>query len=208
VPGIDLRRFRPTAKDDQLLRQLRCGANDAIILFVANLHREKGVIDLLYAFRRPVGRLGKEVKLKLLLAGKGREDARILESIRRLQLDDYAQLIGSFPYSSMPQLHNIADIFVLPSIPTPKWQEQFGYVLVESMACGKPAISTLNGAIPEVVADAGVLVPPNDFLSLANALEDLISDEKKRAELGQKGRRRAEEVLSWHKRFTRKALKP
>jgi glycosyltransferase involved in cell wall biosynthesis len=63
------------------------------------------------------------------------------------------------------------------------------------MACGKPVISTLTGAIPEVVADAGVLVPPNDFLSLANALEDLISDEKKRTELGQKGRQRAEEVF-------------
>lgn len=195
MPGVDLERFRPAPKDHQLLRRFRCSPNDLVILFVANLYREKGIFDLLYAFRRAVGRLGKETKLKLILAGKGREEARISESIRRLQLEDCTQLIGSFPYSSVPQLHNIADIFVLPSIPTPMWQEQFGYVLVESMACGKPVISTLSGAIPEVVADAGVLVPPNDFLSLANALENLISDEKKRVELGQKGRRRAEEVF-------------
>ncbi len=195
MPGVDLQRFRPAPKDDQLLRQFRCSPNDLIVLFVANLYREKGIFDLLYAFRRVVDRIGKEAKLKLLLAGRGREEPRVSELIRRLQLEDYARLIGGFSYSSVPQLHNIADIFVLPSIPTPTWQEQFGYVLVESMACGKPVISTLSGAIPEVVADAGVLVPPNDFFSLANALEDLISDEKKRLELGQKGRRRAEEVF-------------
>jgi glycosyltransferase involved in cell wall biosynthesis len=195
MPGIDVQRFRPMAKDDQLLRRLNCSANDLIILFVANLYREKGVFDLLYAFRRVVDQLGKEKKLKLLLAGRGREETRILELIRRLRLADYAQVIGRFSYSSIPQLHNIADIFVLPSIPISTWQEQFGYVLVESMACGKPVISTLTGAIPEVVADAGVLVPPNDFLSLANALENLISDEKKRIELGQKGRQRVEEVF-------------
>jgi glycosyltransferase involved in cell wall biosynthesis len=195
IPGVDLQRFRPAPKDDQLLRRFRCSPNDLIIFFVANLCREKGVFDLVYAFRRVVDRLGKERQLKLLLGGRGREETRISELIRRLQLEDSARLIGSFPYSSVPQLHNIADIFVLPSIPTSTWQEQFGYVLVESMACGKPVISTLSGTIPEVVADAGVLVPPNDFFSLANALEDLISDEKKRAELGQRGRRRAEEVF-------------
>jgi glycosyltransferase involved in cell wall biosynthesis len=195
MPGIDVQRFRPTAKDDQLLRRLKCSANDLIILFVANLYREKGVFDLLYAFRRVVDRLGRGTQLKLLLAGRGREETRISESIRRLRLEDHARVIGSFPYSSIPQLHNIADIFVLPSIPISTWQEQFGYVLVESMACGKPVISTLTGAIPEVVADASMLVPPNDFLSLANALEDLISDEKKRIELGQKGRQRVEEVF-------------
>jgi starch synthase len=195
MPGIDVQRFHPTVKDNQLLRRLKCSANDLVILFVANLYREKGVFDLLHAFRGAVDKLGKETKLKLLLAGRGREELRILELIRRLRLEDYAQVIGSFPYSSIPQLHNIADIFVLPSIPISTWQEQFGYVLVESMACGKPVISTLTGAIPEVVADAGVLVPPNDFLSLANALENLISDEKKRIELGQKGRQRVEEVF-------------
>jgi starch synthase len=195
MPGVDLQRFRPTPKDEQLLRRFGCSPNDLVILFIANLYREKGIFDLLYAFRRVVDRLGKETKLKLLLAGRGREKIKVLELIRRLFLEDYAQLIGSFSYSSVPQLYNIADIFVLPSIPTPTWQEQFGYVLVESMACGKPVISTLSGAIPEVVADAGVLVPPNDFFSLANALGDLISNEKKRVELGQKGRRRVEEAF-------------
>jgi glycosyltransferase involved in cell wall biosynthesis len=195
MPGIDLERFCPMAKDDQLLRRFGCSANDLIVLFVANLYREKGIFDLLCAFRCVLNHLGKDVKLKLLLAGRGRDESKVLESIGHLRLEDHARLIGSFPYSSVPQLHNIADIFVLPSIPIPTWQEQFGYVLVESMACGKPVISTMSGAISEVVADAGILVPPNDFLSLANALENLISDEKKRIELGQKGRRRAEEVF-------------
>jgi len=195
TPGIDLEQFHPMEKDFQLLRRFGCSGNDFIILFLANLYREKGIFDLLYAFRRVLNHLGKNVKLKLLLAGRGRDERKVLESIGHLRLEDHARLIGGFPYSSVPQLHNIADIFVLPSIPTPTWQEQFGYVLVESMACGKPVISTTSGAIPEVVADAGVLVPPNDFLSLAKALEDLIQDERKRLELGEKARRLAEETF-------------
>jgi glycosyltransferase involved in cell wall biosynthesis len=95
----------------------------------------------------------------------------------------------------MPKIHNLADIFVLPSLPIPTWQEQFGYVLVESMACGKPVISTLSGSIPEVIADAGVLVPPNDFLALSEALADLVFDKNKRATLMRMVRGRALEAF-------------
>jgi glycosyltransferase involved in cell wall biosynthesis len=195
MPGIDTEHFRPMQKDGKLLQRFGCTMDDFIVFFVANLHREKGIFDLLFAFRRLLDRVGGKPKMKLLIAGKGREETNVRETIRQIRLENHARLIGSFPYSEMPKLYNLADVFVLPSLPVPAWQEQFGYVLVESMACGKPVISTLSGAIPDVVADAGVLVPPNDFHSLANRLENLVFDGKKRVKLGQKGRRRAEEVF-------------
>jgi glycosyltransferase involved in cell wall biosynthesis len=95
----------------------------------------------------------------------------------------------------MPLIHNLADVFVLPSQPALRWQEQFGYVLVESMACGKPVLSTESGSIAEVVGNAGVLVPPNDYLALSRALERLIGSSSLRQELGTKARSRAEEMF-------------
>lgn len=195
MPGINLEHFRPLPKDIQLLQKFGCLRDDLIILFVGNLYREKGIFDLLSAFDGVLRKLGRPSNVKLLIAGKGRDRGQVMKLIHRLSLEKSALLIGSFPYAMMPKIHALADIFALPSIPTPKWQEQFGYVLIESMACGKPVISTLTGSIPEVVADAGVLVPPNDFTSLSKALVELIMDETKRCELGWQARQRVKEVF-------------
>jgi glycosyltransferase involved in cell wall biosynthesis len=91
----------------------------------------------------------------------------------------------------MPAIHSLADVFVLPSIPTRAWQEQFGYVLVESMASGKAVVTSRCGSIPEVVGEAAVLTDPADFLGLTTALEDVLTDSARREELGRLGRERA-----------------
>lgn len=199
MPGLDLEHFRPRPKDMELLQRFGCHAEDLIILFVANLYREKGIYDLLYAFRMLLDRRGMTEHVKLLIAGKGRERAGVLETIARLRLSDDVTLIGTHPYGTMPQIHNLADVFVLPSIPTPQWQEQFGYVLIESMACAKPVVSTLTGSIPEVVGDSGLLVQPNDPLSLADALEHLIKNPAARSDLSRRARDRAEQLFDVRK---------
>ena len=63
--------------------------------------------------------------------------------------------------------------------------------LLEAMACGVPVVSTYSGAIPEIVCDAGVLCQPNDFLSLYEAVKDLVENAGKRKELADAGRQRA-----------------
>ena len=193
MPGIDIGHFKPMDKDPELLRQFNCHEDDFIVLYVANLFREKGIFDLLFAFRSLLNRRGNSKKLKLLIAGRGKELNNISRWIETLQLTQNAFLIGSHPYAIMPKIHNLADVFILPSMPSPRWQEQFGYVLAESMACGKPVISTLSGSIPEVVGDAGKLIQPNDFVSIMKAIEELIEDEQLRKEYGARGRHNAEQ---------------
>jgi len=192
MPGIDTKHFSPSSKDPELLKQFGCNKNDIIVLYVANLYREKGIYDLLFAFKQLLSRSELREKTKLLIGGKGRERDNILRWMQYLKMDDSVKLIGSHPYDVMPKIHNLADIFVLPSFPIPTWQEQFGYVLIESMACGKPVISTLSGSILEVVSDAGLLVQSNDFQSLSDAIGNLVDDEKQRIDLGNRGRQRAE----------------
>ena len=105
-------------------------------------------------------------------------------------LASFVTFSGRISYTDMPAIHRLADIFVLPSIPTPIWEEQFGMVLVESMASGKAVVSTQSGSIPEVVGDAGVLVPPGDPGALAQELGRLLCDEAWRNELGHRARQR------------------
>jgi len=195
MPGIDTVHFHPMKKDQELLSKFGCTESDTIVLFVAHLYREKGIYDLLYALRMLLDEWKERRKLKLLIAGKGKEQARVENTIRTLKMASDVMLIGSFPYSVMPSIHNLADVFVLPSIPTPSWQEQFGYVLVESMACGKPVVSTYSGSIPEVVGNAGVLVQPNDFHSLAAALKSLLTNEPELRRLSDLSRLRATELF-------------
>ncbi|HUL43481.1 MAG TPA: glycosyltransferase family 4 protein [Bacteroidota bacterium] len=195
MPGIDSRHFHPMEKDPELLKRFGCSRDDLIILFVAHLDREKGIYDLLYAFRVLLDGLRTGRRLRLLIGGKGREGPLLHQLIRKLRMEEDVKLIGTYPYDMMPHIHNLADVFVLPSIPTPDWQEQFGYVLVESMACGKPVVSTLSGSIPEVVGDAGILVQPNDFYSLAGALGSLACNPDECKRISARGRARVTEVF-------------
>lgn len=195
MPGIDILGFRPMSKDPDLLRRFSCRADDFIVLYVANLCREKGIFDLLLAFRALLNRHPTRKDLKLLIAGRGRERKNVLAWLKKLSLHNNVVMIGSYPYEVMPKIHNLADVFVLPSCSIPTWQEQFGYVLVESMACGKPVISTMSGSIPEVVSDAGILVQPNDFVSIGRAIEDFFTNERLQREYAARARMRAEKYF-------------
>ena len=130
--------------------------------------------------------------VELLIVGSG--TPRMLSQINRLVADlkigNKVKLLGGFKYSDMPQIHNLADVFCLPSIATKTWAEQFGYSMVEAMACGKPVISTSTGSIPEVVKDraTGILVKPDNSQVLKNALGELILDKQERDAFGRNGR--------------------
>jgi alpha-maltose-1-phosphate synthase len=199
MPGIDTARFHPMEKDENLLQTVGCRPDDIIILYVANLFREKGIYDLLFAFRSLLNRIPAAQRVKLLIAGRGRERDGVARTIASLKLTNHASLLGPHGYDAMPGIHNLADIFVLPSLPIRTWQEQFGYVLAESMACGKAIVSTMSGSIPEVVGDAGILVQPNDFVSLAQALERLLVDADLRRSYGRRARQRAEDLFDANK---------
>ena len=190
--GIDLTIFKPEVKSREMLSSLGLSEDDFVILFIGRLCREKGVYDLIYAAKMLMNDDElKSKRIKFLLVGTGPEKKRLHDTIQTLQLSQNVMLVGSYPYNKMPQLHNLADIFILPSIPVRWWQEQFGMVLIEAFASGVPVISTMSGSIPEVVGDAGILVQPNDPLSLYQSIKGLVQDKQLREELKAKGRQHA-----------------
>ena len=67
------------------------------------------------------------------------------------------------------------------------------------MACGVPVISTTGGALPEVVGDAGILVPPADHRALAKAIKSLLDHPEMARHLGRAGYKRVLRKFTWQK---------
>jgi len=190
--GMDTERFRPEGGDDGLRDRLGIGDDEFVILSVAALRWEKGVYDLVHAMKRlSTDRDCRARRVRLLLAGSGPEEPRLAALVLRLGLQERVT-ITRFGYDEMPAAYRAADLFVLASTARPGWLEQFAYVLPEAMASGLPVVATQSGSIPEVVGDAGVLVPPSDFLALARAFKELLLDGQRCEQLGQFGRELAE----------------
>jgi alpha-maltose-1-phosphate synthase len=169
--AVDLQHFQPQPRDRQLAREWGIGEKDQVILFVGRFVEEKGIRDLLQVIPALLSPHRSE-RLRFVFVGEGplRED--LLQA--RKQHGD-AVVISSFRgYHDIPRIHNLADIFVLPSKAKAKWQEQFGYVLAESMACGKPVVTTRSGSIPDVVGDAAILVEPGRPEALAEGLRQML----------------------------------
>jgi starch synthase len=187
--GLDCETFKPADKNPKLIEKFRLSKGTTKILFVGRFVPEKGIFDLLNAFSML---LKKGQSIELLIVGSGTTEMtiQINKLITDLKIGFKIKFLGNIKYSDMPQIHNLADIFCLPSAETKTWAEQFGYSLVEAMACGKPAVSTWTGSIPEVVKhrETGILVEPNNPAALESALEELILNEAEREKFGVNGR--------------------
>jgi len=173
--GVDPKKFRPDA-EPKYRRRFLSGGGGAVILFIGRIVEEKGVPVLLDAYKN------LKSKARLVLCGSG--PVKTPNDVIR---------IDTLPYHEVPFLHASADVLCLPSVPHKKWEEQFGFVLVEAMASGKPVVATNSGAIPEIVEDQknGFLVPPGNSKKLRDALEHLIENESERKKIGIRNRKKA-----------------
>jgi glycosyltransferase involved in cell wall biosynthesis len=161
-PGIDIERFGTA----------RTAAPPAdgthLVLSIGRLVWEKGHQDLLRAVALLRARGRHDVRV--LIVGVGPEEARLRAVADDLGLRDAVEFRGWVPYDELPAVYASASALVLASLPTPFWEEQFGMVLAEAMAAHLPIVAADSGAIPEVLAGTGRLVPSGDWVGLANTL--------------------------------------
>ncbi|MGY1690874.1 glycosyltransferase family 4 protein [Geodermatophilus sp. SYSU D01105] len=137
------------------------------LLFVGLLVRRKGVHVLLEAMAGAA--LPPDVTLQV--AGDGPERADLEGCASRLGLRDRVAFLGF--RSDVPRLLAGSDAFVLPSA-----MEQQPLVLIEALGAGKPVVATDVGGIPEMVAGAGIVVPPGDAPALGRALQELTTGDQ------------------------------
>jgi len=150
--------------------------NKFVVGFIGRLLPEKGINDLVEA-------ASQLSQTHLLVLGGG----VLSESLSH---QPNTTLCPAVPHQQVPQYLGAMDVLVLPSRTTPQWKEQFGRVLIEAMACGVPVIGSDSGAIPEVIADAGLIFPEGNITALRDCLLQLQQNPTLRAELSRKGRER------------------
>ncbi|MGE0877283.1 MAG: glycosyltransferase family 4 protein [Acidimicrobiia bacterium] len=189
--GVDPNRFGDRGDRPSIRSELGISDDDIVFTYTGRLLREKGLAELLAAFAElQVG------SARLLIVGSGPESGRLRGAAAALGVSGLVHFLGWATPDRVAGLLAASDAFVLPSLPTPYWEEQLGFSLVEAMATGLACIGTDTGSIPFILGDAGVVVRPYDKPSLSGALRRLTVDPTHRAELGVAARRRVQTELS------------
>jgi glycosyltransferase involved in cell wall biosynthesis len=131
-----------------------------------------------------------------VIAGDGPEMQQLEAMAGSAELADRVLLAGPLAAPEVRALYKEVDAVVVPSLTTARWAEQFGRVIAEAMAAGKPVVGSRSGAIPEVIGNAGLVVDEGDGEGLAKALRSLLQDDDLRTRLGQAARLRFEQEFS------------
>ena len=156
---------------------------EPLVLFVGRLVYYKGIDVLLEALRLTDN-------ARLAIVGKGPLEAWLLDRAARLGIEERVKFLGAVSDDRLRSLYKSARFLVLPSTAP---SEAFGMVQLESMAAGRPVISTdLKSGVPYVNQHGvtGLIVPPSDPRALAAAMKSLLVDEARALAMGQAAQRR------------------
>lgn len=179
--GLDASVFRPLAGVTK-----KKGA----LLFVGNVEDgKKGFAYLVKAMQ------GLKRDLTLTVVDGGSPHRRIAAAlIKRLGVERRIEFVGAASTEDLVRYYCRSEIAIVPST-----HEGFGFPAAEAMACGTPVISSDGGALPEVVGDAGIIVPARDHEALTAAIDDLIADRASLKRYARMGISRVRTEFTWEK---------
>jgi glycosyltransferase involved in cell wall biosynthesis len=186
--AVDPELFRPL---DQGECRAEVGQNGFLVGYIGRLVEEKGLLDLVDAleFCPP--------RVKALFIGSG-ELAHVIPARAAARgMGSRVKVIPAQSLSQLPRWMNALDVLVLPSRTTSRWKEQFGRVIIEAQACGKPVIGSSSGAIPDVVGDGGIVVPERQPAALAQAINRLAAEPDLLRRMADAGARHVAQNYTW-----------
>jgi phosphatidylinositol alpha-1,6-mannosyltransferase len=190
-PGVDVEQFAPDpGARVRVLRKLGWKDGVAVVGFLGRFVPEKGCVFL----TRVLDRL--ERPWRAIFVGSGP-----LESELRKWAGHYGDRVRietGVAHADVADYLNAMDLLCAPSQTTVRWREQFGRMLIEALSCGVPVIASDSGEIPDVLADAGVVVGEGDEQAWTRTLRDLLDDTARLEHLSRRGRQMAVERFAWH----------
>ena len=178
--GIDTGRFYP-------MPQIKRDPHRLIVTNSADIPL-KGLRYLLKA----VARISQQRRVHLTVVGAPKKNSSIPGLITELGIGAQVDFTGRIDHQAFVRQYAHASIAVVPSV-----YEGFGLPAGEAMACAVPVISTTGGALPEVVGDSGILIPPADTDALVKAITDLLDNPDQARRLGTRGYRRVLREFTW-----------
>lgn len=194
--GVDAELFRPIAEPEFPEKQLVEGKK--VVLYVGHFGLRKGLPFLIRAMKLVNQSVPDSV---LVCVGgvpswlpKGDYWTHLNRLVEENGLKGKVLLLDRVPNEKLPNYYSMSSVFVLPS-----YYEAFPKVLIEAMACEKPAISSRMGGTQDSIEDGvnGYLVTYADPTALANAITPLLQDEKLARRMGVMGRQRVVRDFTW-----------
>lgn len=172
-PGINLDIFKAD----------RSKRDDKAIMFVGKLEPRKGIDMVIESYIR----LQAEIpNLTLTIAGSGQWEPEVEKLAQNYKSVTYLRHV---PNAKLPETLNRHGIYIMPARDTIKYgqrigAEQFGFSIVEAMACGLAAVTTDCGALGEIVTDKNIICRQGDTEQLYHELKSLLNDQHRITKLG------------------------
>lgn len=178
--GVSLRKF-------QISSRLQ-NSNYKTIITTSRLVKKNGIDILIKA-------VAELENIKVLIVGNGPEEQDLKNLVKKLEVEDRVEFIGSVPYEDIPKYLAVSDIFVRVSR-----SEGLGSSFLEAMAAGLPVIGTDVGGIPDFLKDqeTGLFVKVDDSSDLAQKIKMLIENDKLRNRLIENGKKLVEQKYDWN----------
>ena len=194
---FDRRRLTDSSLED-LRREIGIDSSAPVIGFVGRLVEEKGILDLLQAAKAVVDAIPNAQFLIIGPYDEEKPDALRPDVAERYGVAASCRFVGM--RDDMPELYALMDVLVLPS-----YREGFPRAPMEASAMGVPTMVTDIRGCRETVdhGENGLLFPVGDPDALAQSLIALLRDDERRAQMGETGRRIAEDRFDEQKVFER-----
>ena len=180
--GIDHQLFKPQPHITRKTNRLMVTASADVPL--------KGLIYLIEAY---ASLLATHPDLELLVVGRLRE-GQTMNLLNKLGIRDRVKFVSGLTSENIRDLYAEATIAVSPSV-----YEGFGFPAGEALSCGVPTIATTGGSLPEVVGDAGLVVPHSNPPALAEAIDALLKDPARREKMAVKSRQHILDNFKWER---------
>ena len=179
--GIDLNVFYPDSKIQKIPFRLVTVASADVPL--------KGLDYLLKALS-DLAEVYSDISLSII--GEQKKGGHTERLIKKLNLEKRVNFFSNLTQEDLRKTYCEAELAIIPSL-----YEGFGFAAIEAMACGVPLISSSGGALPEVIKDTGIIIPPKNVKEIYNSVDYLLSSPHIAKELAEKGLQRANSKFSW-----------
>jgi glycosyltransferase involved in cell wall biosynthesis len=152
--GVDTKLFHPQKRVD-VRQRLGLKKDKFIVFFSGNIWKVKG-FDLVVEVANELKKT--RAGIDFIIAGGFYPEIDPLHKEWKNISPSNMDYVGLLPHRKLADYYAAADIAIAPSI----WEEPFGMVIIEAMACGTPVIASKIGGIPEIIRDgeSGLLIKP------------------------------------------------
>lgn len=196
--GADDGRFRALPAAVVARRRTEMGLDGCrVIVTVGSVSDRKGQEVVVRALPRVLERIPSA---HYVMVGRPVKQEELTRLARSLGVGDHVTFAGQVDAEEVVEILNLADVFAMTSRHTPDGDfEGFGIAVLEAALCGKPAVVSADSGLEEAIVhgETGFAVPQNDHAATADAIVNLLDDDRLRMRFGKAARDRAAAGYTW-----------